>query len=40
LNFYLTAILYSVSIFYFYRAFKNNKEINHGEVVEIKESGF
>ena len=40
LNFYLTAILYSVSIFYFYRAFKNNKEISHDEVFEIKESGF
>ena len=40
LNFYLTAILYSMSIFYFYRAFKNNKEINHGEVIEVKESKF
>jgi MFS family permease len=40
LNFYLTAILYSMSIFYFYRAFKNNKEINHGEIIEIKESKF
>lgn len=40
LNFYLTAVLYLLSIVYFYKAFKNNKEINHGEVFEIKKSPF